>query len=99
MESDSIWNFSISVYLIASIFFDQLPIEFSSILGKLLPALGGGVSLMLMGIYTYLSETTPEEDRTFRFGVLGQFVSIIPILSLPFAGILFKTFGYISEFG
>lgn len=51
-----------------------------------------------MGVYSYLSETTPEEDRTFRFSVFAQFVQIVSIVSLPFAGPLFQTFGYISEY-
>lgn len=53
--------------LIAAIFMKQLPLEFSSILSKLLPAITGGANLMLMGVYSYLSEMTKEEDRTFRY--------------------------------
>lgn len=78
-------------------FFKQLPLEFNGYLGKLLPAMAGGANLMLMGVYSYLSETTAEEDRTFRFGVFAQIVPLIPIVSLPWAGILFKKLGYISE--
>lgn len=59
--------------------------------------MAGGANLMLMGVYSYLSETTAEEDRTFRFGVFAQIVPLIPIVSLPFSGILFKKLGYISE--
>lgn len=83
--------------LISAVFFKQLPLEFSSILGKLLPAVAGGANLMLMGVYSYLSETTADEDRTFRFGVFAQIVPLIPIASLPFSGILFAKLGYISE--
>lgn len=36
------------------------------ILGKLLPAMAGGQNLMLMGVYSYLTEMTEEKDRTFR---------------------------------
>lgn len=84
--------------LVAAVFFKQLPLEFSSILGKLLPAVAGGANLMLMGVYSYLSETTAEEDRTFRFGVFAQIVPLIPIASVPFSGILFQKLGYISEY-
>lgn len=55
------------VLLIASVFMKQLPLEFSSILGKLLPAITGGSNLMLMGVYSYLTELTEEKDRTFRY--------------------------------
>lgn len=83
--------------LTSAIFFKQLPLEFNSILGKLLPAATGGLNLMLMGVYSYLSETTAEEDRTFRFSVFAQFVQVISIFSLPFAGPLFQALGYVSE--
>ncbi|XP_055321169.1 uncharacterized protein LOC129577699 isoform X2 [Sitodiplosis mosellana] len=83
------------VYLIAAVFFKQLPLEFSAILGKLLPAITGGANLMLMGVYSYLSETTAEEDRTLRFGIFAQVVPLIPIASIPWSGILFQKLGYI----
>lgn len=86
------------VYLIAAVFFKQLPLEFSAILGKLLPAITGGANLMLMGVYSYLSETTAEEDRTLRFGIFAQIVPLIPIVSIPWSGILFQKLGYISTY-
>lgn len=57
---------SLVVLLIASIFMKQLPLQFNMVLSKLLPAMGGGSNLMLMGVYSYLSEMTEEKDRTFR---------------------------------
>lgn len=51
---------------ISAIFMRQLPMEFGSILEKVLPAMMGGQTLMLMGVYSYLSASTAEEDRTFR---------------------------------
>lgn len=86
----------ISVMLISAIFMKQLPLEFSSVLGKLLPALTGGSNLMLMGVYSYLTEMTAEKDRTFRFGIFAVFVPLIPIASVPFSGILFQKLRYIS---
>lgn len=86
-----------TVYLVAAVFFKQLPLEFSAILGKLLPAITGGANLMLMGVYSYLSETTAEADRTMRFGIFAQIVPLIPIASIPWSGFLFQKFRYISE--
>ena len=79
-------------------FFKQLPLEFSAILGKLLPAITGGANLMLMGVYSYLSETTAEADRTMRFGIFAQIVPLIPIASIPWSGFLFQHFRYISMY-
>lgn len=66
-------------------------------LGKLLPAITGGTNLMFMGVYSYLTEMTAEQDRTFRFGIFAVFVPLIPIVSIPFAGILFQKLRYISK--
>lgn len=52
---------------ISSIFMDVLPMEFGSILERVLPSMFGGQTLMLMGVYSYLSAVTPEADRTARF--------------------------------
>lgn len=101
MHSKQIFFFSnpwLIVYLIAAVFFKQLPLEFSAILGKLLPAITGGANLMLMGVYSYLSETTSEEDRTLRFGIFAQVVPLIPIASIPWSGILFQKLGYVREY-
>lgn len=84
--------------MIAAVFFKQLPLEFSAILGKLLPAITGGANLMLMGVYSYLSETTAEADRTMRFGIFAQIVPLIPIASIPWSGFLFQHLGYISMY-
>lgn len=52
---------------------------------------------MLMGVYSYLSETTAEADRTMRFGIFAQIVPLIPIASIPWSGVLFQHFRYISK--
>ncbi|KAG4076448.1 hypothetical protein HA402_005891 [Bradysia odoriphaga] len=87
---------SLFVLLISAIFMKQLPLEFNMILSKLLPAMAGGQNLMLMGVYSYLTEMTEEKDRTFRFGIFAVFVPLIPVFSLPFSGILFQTLGYVK---
>lgn len=88
---------SVVVYLIASIFFDTLPMQFNAVLGKLLPALFGKENLMLMGVFSYLTETTPEKDRTFRFGIFATSIQILPVVFVPFSGVLFEQLGYISK--
>lgn len=87
---------SLFVLLISAIFMKQLPLEFNMVLSKLLPAMAGGQNLMLMGVYSYLTEMTEEADRTFRFGIFAVFVPLIPVASLPFSGILFQTLGYVK---
>lgn len=95
------WSFilinAFAALLIAAIFFKQLPVQFSSILGALFPAMTGGASLMLMGVYSYLTETTAPENRTIRFGIFSQFISMVPTIFGPFSGHLLLWLGYISK--
>lgn len=90
-------SFFISVNLIAAIFMKQLPVEFNAVLGALFPAIGGGWTLMSIGLFSYLTEVTEEKDRVFRFGIMYQIYPIIMICTLPFSGILYQKLGYISN--
>ncbi|KAG4076785.1 hypothetical protein HA402_009131 [Bradysia odoriphaga] len=82
--------------LIAAIFMKQLPVEFNTILGAFFPAIGGGWTLMSIGLFSYLTEVTEEKDRVFRFGIMYQIYPIISICTLPFSGILYQKLGYIK---
>lgn len=75
----------------------ELPVEFNAVLGALLPAIGGGWSLMSIGLFSYLTEVTEEKDRVFRFGIMYQIFPVVSICTLPFAGILYQKLGYISK--
>lgn len=93
------WTFGFCFFaalLIAVVFFKQLPVQFTAILSKVLPAIFGS-GLMLLGVFSYLSATTPEEDRTFRFNLFAQAIVITPIIFIPMAGPLFTSLGYVSE--
>lgn len=54
------------VMLVSVIFMHLLPLQFYAILSKLSTAMTGSANLMLMGAFSYLTEITKEEDRTFR---------------------------------
>lgn len=88
---------AVIVLLIASIFMYQLPMEFSGYLEKIFPAITGNFTLMIMGIFSYLTAISEEKDRTFRFGLFSAMVSVIPTLSF-LAGPLYYALGYVSKF-
>lgn len=75
------FNFFFTVLLTASIFMKQLPLEYNSIGSKLFPAIFGGSNLMLMGVYSYLTEITPEKDRTFRYNNVLSMNLILSVFS------------------
>lgn len=91
-------EFFISALLISAIFMKELPLEFGGILGKILPAITGGMSVMLMGMLSYLSACTNEENRVFRFGILTMLVTIMIIVFYPLAGVLFNALGFVCMF-
>jgi PCFT/HCP family folate transporter-like MFS transporter 1/3 len=74
------------VLLVSSIFMDTIPMQVPAFSERVTPSLFGGSTLMLLGIYSYLSQTTTEENRTFRFGCLTVFLTLVPILSIPWSG-------------
>lgn len=74
------------VLLMSSIFMDTIPMEVPAFSERVIPSIFGGQTLMLMGIYSYLSQMTNEENRTFRFGCFTVFLTLVPILSIPWAG-------------
>lgn len=84
--------------MITVIFFDELPTEFDVYITSCISALTGGWSMIYVGIYSILSDITTEENRTFRFTIFWQIISIIPIVLLPFGGYLLSSFGYLSKY-
>lgn len=74
------------ILLLSSIFMNEIPMEVPAFSERVIPSLFGGETLMLMGIYSYLTGITTEENRTFRFGCFTVFLTLIPILSFPWSG-------------
>lgn len=74
------------ILLISSIFMHEIPMEVPAFSERVIPSLFGGQTLMLMGIYSYLSGATTEENRTFRFGCFTVFLTLIPITTIPWSG-------------
>lgn len=98
LEQTVIFLLPVSVDLISAIFFDQIPAEFDIILRKVFPALGGNEYLMLMAGFVYLTETTSEKDRLFRFATFVIFVlDLIPSFFSK-APAMFEYLGYIRKF-
>jgi MFS transporter, PCFT/HCP family, solute carrier family 46, member 3 len=74
------------ILLLSSIFMYEIPMEVPAYSERVIPSLFGGQTLMLMGIYSYLAGVTTEENRTFRFGCFTVFLTLIPIISIPWSG-------------
>ncbi|XP_075154898.1 solute carrier family 46 member 2 [Haematobia irritans] len=84
--------------LASAIFFDKIPMEFGAYSEAIVPALFGGNTLCLMAIDSYMTISTPEEDRIFRFGIFAMFTTGLPFIGQPISGVLFNYLGYTWSF-
>ncbi|XP_055849686.1 uncharacterized protein LOC129914448 [Episyrphus balteatus] len=83
---------------ISAIFFDVFPMEFGAYIESIVPSMFGGFNFVLMAVYGYITNATPEPDRIFRFGIFSMFINCIPFVGIPFSGILYQKLGYVYSF-
>ncbi|KAJ6646334.1 Thymic stromal cotransporter like [Pseudolycoriella hygida] len=88
---------SLCVYIFGAFFITQLPVQFVVVSVSLFKGMSGGLSLMYMGIFCYLTEMTAEKDRSFRIGLFYQIYALLSICTLPFSGVLYRLLGYVSK--
>lgn len=66
-------------------------------LERIMYALSGSLTLMLMGVFSFLAAETAENERTFRFGVFTVFLSGLGIVVQPWSDTIFDALGYVSK--
>ncbi|XP_060648724.1 lysosomal proton-coupled steroid conjugate and bile acid symporter SLC46A3-like [Drosophila nasuta] len=79
--------------LISAIYFDSIPFEFGSYAEVIVPSLFGSLTLFVMSAYSYMTISTPEEDRVFRFGIFSMVVTGLSFIGL-LSGSLLALIGY-----
>ncbi|XP_041984599.1 proton-coupled folate transporter-like [Aricia agestis] len=85
--------------LFARYFFLEWPLWATAVIEALPTALSGGLSVALMGAYSYVADVTTVEERTFRIGIVGIIVTLGIPLGTSISGILEETVGYYGIFG
>lgn len=85
--------------LVCTFFYYELPIEAATFVEAVFPAMTGGWCVMFMSVFTYISDVTTEEDRTFRIGVVNIFFSIGMPIGIALSGILYQVIGFYGVFG
>lgn len=71
--------------------------EFPAYAYRLIPSLTGAENLMVMGIYSYLTAISSEENRTLRFGIFQILMTIVPIFAQLISPFLIDKFDYAGE--
>lgn len=84
--------------LISTVFFDEIPVEVSMFFEALFPALTGGWVMMYLGVFSYISDITDNESRTFRVGLVNLCMTAGIPIGTALSGILLKLLGYYGIF-
>ncbi|KAJ2948495.1 hypothetical protein O0L34_g7745 [Tuta absoluta] len=85
--------------LLATYYFLAWPLWATSLIEALPPALTGGLSIALMGSFSYIADVTTAEDRTFRMGLVGVIVTLGIPIGTSISGVLTEAVGYYGIFG
>ncbi|GLV39720.1 uncharacterized protein CBL_08214 [Carabus blaptoides fortunei] len=72
--------------------------EISGVAENLFPALTGGLTVMMMSVYSYIADVTTVENRTFRFGLVHILAASISSIGFAVSGILFQSIGFYGVF-
>lgn len=84
--------------LISLYFFYELPVEFNCFAEAIPQGLGGGWYTMCVGVFTYVTQISSEENRTLRIGAVSVLVTISLGLGSTMSGILFNKLGFSGVF-
>lgn len=84
--------------LLSTYFFYQIGVEVTMFLEAIFPAITGGWVMVYLGVFSYISDITDEESRTFRVGVVNLCLTAGIPIGTALSGILLKVLGYYGIF-
>lgn len=79
-------------------FFYEIPVEITVFLETLFPAITGGWVTMFLGVFSYISDITSEESRTFRVGLVNFCMTAGLPIGIGMSGFLLQKMGYYGIF-
>ncbi|GBP09733.1 Solute carrier family 46 member 3 [Eumeta japonica] len=85
--------------VLSTYFFLEWPLWVTGLIEALPSAVTGGLSIALMGSYSYIADVTTIEERTFRIGVVAVIVTLGIPLGSSVSGVLTQAVGYYGIFG
>lgn len=81
-------------FLLCVYYFLQLPLEVTGFFDAIFPAFSGGITLMLMAIFSYIADITTTEDRTFRIGVITFIQTFFNFVVQFITGYMYQGIGF-----
>lgn len=84
--------------LLSTFFFNEIGVEVTMFFEALFPAVTGGWVMVYLGVFSYISDITDEESRTFRVGLVNLCMTAGIPIGTALSGILLKILGYYGIF-
>ncbi|XP_032511612.2 proton-coupled folate transporter-like [Danaus plexippus] len=79
-------------------FFKEIPVELTVFLESLFTSVSGGWVLMFLGVFSYISDITTEQSRTFRVGLVNFCMTVGIPIGIGISGILITNLGFYALF-
>lgn len=79
-------------------FFYEIPVQITVFLETFFPAVTGGWVTMFLGVFSYISDITSEESRTFRVGLVNFCMTAGLPIGIGVSGFLLQRMGYYGVF-
>ncbi|XP_047020202.1 proton-coupled folate transporter-like [Helicoverpa zea] len=79
-------------------FFYEIPVQVTVFLETLFPAITGSWVTMFLGVFSYISDITSEESRTFRVGLVNFCMTAGLPIGIGMSGFLLQKMGYYGIF-
>lgn len=79
-------------------YFYELPVEITMFFEAFFPAITGGWITTYMGAFSYISDASSEESRTFRVGIANLCLTAGGPIGSVLSGVLLKHIGYYGVF-
>lgn len=80
-------------------YFYELPVQVAMFFEAFFPAITGGWIATYMGVFSYISDVSSEESRTFRVGIANLCLTAGAPIGNALSGVLLHTVGYYGVFG
>ncbi|XP_050678237.1 proton-coupled folate transporter-like isoform X1 [Leptidea sinapis] len=84
--------------ILSTYFFHEISVEVTMFLEAFFPAITGGWVLVYLGVFSYISDVTTQETRTFRVGLVNLCMTAGIPVGTALSGILLSLWGYYGIF-
>ncbi|XP_038210472.1 proton-coupled folate transporter-like [Zerene cesonia] len=84
--------------ILSTYFFKEISVELTMFLEAFFPSITGGWVMVYLGVFSYISDITNPESRTFRVGLVNLCLTAGIPVGTALSGILLKLWGYYGVF-